>query len=246
MKSFTDGIVAWNKKRYGVDIDPEPLVITTGVHPGLIAALQDVLAARAARCCCRRRPTTASTATSPPPAPIAEENPLKVVNGRYSIDFEDFERRISHDTNTFILCNPQNPTGNCWSPEDLTAPRRNLPAAPRRRARRRDPLRLRHQGQQVHAVREPAEQGDRQQQHHVQGGEQVVRPRGDEVRVVLLRQRGLHRPGQGEQPRRPDDARHDRQQGGVRGRRGLAQRSASTTSTATTTSSRSSSTPTSR
>ena len=44
---------------------------------------------------------------------------MKLVNGRYSIDFEDFERRISHDTNTFILCNPQNPTGNCWSPEDL-------------------------------------------------------------------------------------------------------------------------------
>ena len=50
---------------------------------------------------------------------MAEENPMKVVNGRYSIDFEDFERRISHDTNAFILCNPQNPTGNCWSPEDL-------------------------------------------------------------------------------------------------------------------------------
>ena len=39
--------------------------------------------------------------------------------GRFSIDFDDFERRISHNTNTFILCNPQNPTGNCWSAEDL-------------------------------------------------------------------------------------------------------------------------------
>jgi cystathionine beta-lyase len=36
------------------------------------------------------------------------------------MDFEDLERRISHDTNTLILCNPQNPTGNCWSREDLT------------------------------------------------------------------------------------------------------------------------------
>ena len=35
------------------------------------------------------------------------------------MDFEDLERRISHDTNTLILCNPQNPTGNCWSREDL-------------------------------------------------------------------------------------------------------------------------------
>ncbi len=45
---------------------------------------------------------------------------MKLVDGRYSIDFEDFERHISHYTNTFILCNPHNPTGNCWSPEDLT------------------------------------------------------------------------------------------------------------------------------
>ena len=45
---------------------------------------------------------------------------MKLVNGRYAIDFEDLERRISHDTNTIILCNPQNPTGNCWSREDLT------------------------------------------------------------------------------------------------------------------------------
>ena len=49
----------------------------------------------------------------------AEESPLKFVNGKFQMDFDDFERRISLDTHTFILCNPQNPTGNCWSPEDL-------------------------------------------------------------------------------------------------------------------------------
>jgi cystathionine beta-lyase len=36
------------------------------------------------------------------------------------MDFDDLERRISHDTNSLILCNPQNPTGNTWSREDLT------------------------------------------------------------------------------------------------------------------------------
>ena len=46
-----------------------------------------------------------------------EESPLKLVDGRYC---DDLERRINHDTNTFILCNPQNPTGNCWSAEDLS------------------------------------------------------------------------------------------------------------------------------
>jgi cystathionine beta-lyase len=36
------------------------------------------------------------------------------------MDFEEFERHISADTKTLILCNPQNPTGNCWSRQDLT------------------------------------------------------------------------------------------------------------------------------
>jgi cystathionine beta-lyase len=44
---------------------------------------------------------------------------MRLVDGRYSIDFEDFERRARR-TNVFILCNPQNPTGNAWSAQDLT------------------------------------------------------------------------------------------------------------------------------
>jgi len=32
---------------------------------------------------------------------------------------DDLESRISQETDALILCNPQNPTGNCWSPEDL-------------------------------------------------------------------------------------------------------------------------------
>ena len=44
---------------------------------------------------------------------------MKFVNGRFQFDFEDFERRIGPDTNAFILCNPQNPTGNMWSADDL-------------------------------------------------------------------------------------------------------------------------------
>ncbi len=118
-RPFIESVVAWNKKRYGLDIDPDTVVMSEGVHPSLIAAIQTF---------------------SPPGSKVllvtptyngfysdltftrtkAEESPLKLVNGRYSIDFEDFERRISHDTNSFILCNPQNPTGNCWSAEDLT------------------------------------------------------------------------------------------------------------------------------
>jgi aspartate/methionine/tyrosine aminotransferase len=37
---MTEAVAAWNKKHYGIDIDPKTILLATGVHPGLIAALQ--------------------------------------------------------------------------------------------------------------------------------------------------------------------------------------------------------------
>src|SRR5215831_11656078 len=39
-KSFPEAIVRWNDKRYGVTVNPANLEITTGVHPGLVAAIR--------------------------------------------------------------------------------------------------------------------------------------------------------------------------------------------------------------
>jgi cysteine-S-conjugate beta-lyase len=117
-KSFSEGIISWNKRRYGVDINPDNLVITTGVHPGLIAALK-TFSPPGSKVILQTPTYNGFYGDLTATGTIAEESPLKLVNGRYSMDFEDLERRISHDTNTLILCNPQNPTGNCWSKEDL-------------------------------------------------------------------------------------------------------------------------------
>ena len=117
-KSFVEGIIAWNKRRNAIDVNPESVVITTGVHPGLIAAIKTFCPVGSKVLLIT--PTYNGfygdlrfTGTKP------EESQMKYVDGRYQIDFDDFERRISNDTNAFILCNPQNPTGNVWSPEDL-------------------------------------------------------------------------------------------------------------------------------
>ena len=105
---------------------------------------------------------------------------MKLVGRPFSIDFDDFERRISHDTNTLILCNPQNPTGNCWSPDDLM--RIGEICLKRRVVVLADEIHCDFVTKgEVHAVREPAEQGRRRQQPDVQGGEQVVRPRREQV-----------------------------------------------------------------
>lgn len=46
-------------------------------------------------------------------------NPLKVVDGRFEMDFEDLERKITGRTRLFILCNPHNPGGRAWDKETL-------------------------------------------------------------------------------------------------------------------------------
>ena len=116
--SYRQGIIDWNKRRYGVPVNPDNLVLTAGVHPALIAALQ-TFSPRGSKVLLLT-PTYNGFYSDLDYAQVkAEESPLTLVNGRYAIDFDDFERRISHETNTFILCNPQNPTGNCWSAADL-------------------------------------------------------------------------------------------------------------------------------
>ena len=116
--SFTQAIVDWNQRRYGLEIDPGSIELTSGVHSGLIAALRTF------------SPPGSSVLMNTPTydgfynfelrytRTVAEESEMQVVDGRYRVDWDDFERRAGR-ANVFILCNPQNPTGNCWSEEDL-------------------------------------------------------------------------------------------------------------------------------
>ncbi len=46
-------------------------------------------------------------------------NQLKVVDGKYEMDFDDLENKITPRTKLFILCNPHNPGGKVWNAETL-------------------------------------------------------------------------------------------------------------------------------
>ena len=116
--SYKESIVDWNRRRYGLEIDPDTIQHAPGVHAGVISTL---------RAFC---PPGSKVLMQTPGyngfytdirvvGCVAEESPLKLVDGRYRMDFEDLERRIDHDTHAFILCNPHNPTGNVWSRSDL-------------------------------------------------------------------------------------------------------------------------------
>ena len=116
---MTEAVAAWNKKHYGIDIDPNTIVLANGVHPGLIAALI-TFSPKGSKVLLQTPTYNGFYSDLTASQTKAEDVPLKFVNGKFAMDFDEFERRISIDTHTFLLCNPQNPTGNCWSAEDLT------------------------------------------------------------------------------------------------------------------------------
>ncbi|MFT5115573.1 MAG: cystathionine beta-lyase [Parasphingorhabdus sp.] len=48
-------------------------------------------------------------------------NPLKLVNGRYLMDFDDLEQKAARpDATMLYLCNPHNPVGRVWTRVELT------------------------------------------------------------------------------------------------------------------------------
>lgn len=48
------------------------------------------------------------------------DNPLRYADGRYEIDFEDFERKITDEqVKVLLLCSPHNPVGRVWTAEEL-------------------------------------------------------------------------------------------------------------------------------
>lgn len=47
-------------------------------------------------------------------------NPLELVNGQFRMNLEDLEEKLKNGCRMMILCNPHNPGGRVWTPEELT------------------------------------------------------------------------------------------------------------------------------
>jgi len=111
----------WFKKRHDWTIDKEDIFYSPGVVPA-IAILINILSEEG----------DGIVIQSPVYYPFTEKiksnkrniinNSLKYVDGKYSIDFEDLDRKLSLNTaKGMILCNPHNPVGRSWSAEELSS-----------------------------------------------------------------------------------------------------------------------------
>lgn len=119
-RDYFEAVSGWMRRRHGWEVQESWLVRT----PGVVFAL--ALAVKA-----YTRPGDAVLIQRPvyyPFSEVIEDNGRKVVSndlymgedGRYHIDFADFEQKIvSEHIKLFLLCSPHNPVGRVWTKEEL-------------------------------------------------------------------------------------------------------------------------------
>ena len=109
----------WFRTRHDWEIERSDLVITPGVVFAVATAIRTFT-----------RHGDAVLIQQPVYYPFANmirqnervlvDNPLHLIEGRYMIDFEDFEQKIvEHGVKLFILCSPHNPVGRVWTRAEL-------------------------------------------------------------------------------------------------------------------------------
>ena len=114
---FYEAIRWWYAERFDWAIDREWIVPDHGVVVSIntaIAALTDVGDGVMIQTPIYPPFMTAVTANKR----TLLENRLRYAEGRYTIDWEDFESK-AREARMFLLCSPHNPTTRAWHPEEL-------------------------------------------------------------------------------------------------------------------------------
>lgn len=118
-EDYFEAVKGWFKRRHGFDIESDWITITHGVVYAIVLAIRAFT-----------EPGDAVMVQQPVYYPFSESvrvNKRKLVNnqlvykdGRYEIDFEDFENKIKeNDVKLFLLCSPHNPVGRVWTRDEL-------------------------------------------------------------------------------------------------------------------------------
>ena len=113
-----NAVTRWQKIRHNWEVPPEWIVFTPGIVPALNMAVlvytdpgDKVLL---------------QSPVYPPFFSSIKENGRTIVNnqlieknGKYSIDFDDLEKKLSRGVRMMFFCNPHNPVGRVWSVRDV-------------------------------------------------------------------------------------------------------------------------------
>ena len=118
--SYYESIISWFERRHQWHIERDWIIYTSGVVPAISAIIKaltepgdKVLVQTPVYNCFFSSIRNNGCTTA--------ENALVRKGNSYEIDFDDFERQAADEkTKVFLLCNPHNPAGRVWTPEELS------------------------------------------------------------------------------------------------------------------------------
>ncbi len=116
--SLYDALIGWMQQRHGWPVKREWIVMCPGVVPSLHAAVMAF--AQTGEGVIVQPPVYFpffSAVTSSARRLI--ENPLRLIGGRYQIDFDHLEHCAANGAKLLLLCSPHNPVGRVWQPDEL-------------------------------------------------------------------------------------------------------------------------------
>ena len=118
--SYYESIISWFDRRHQWHIERDWILYTSGVVPAISAIIKaltepgdKVLVQTPVYNCFFSSIRNNGCTTA--------ENALVRKGNSYEIDFDDFEKQAADEkTKVFLLCNPHNPAGRVWTPEELS------------------------------------------------------------------------------------------------------------------------------
>lgn len=118
-QEFADAVTRWMNTRFDWAINPEWVKYVPGVMPGMIFAIRAFTE--------EGDKVLIQSPVYPPFSQVVqynnrrvEKNPLELENGRYKINFDDLEAKLScPKTKLMFLCNPHNPVCRAYTKEEL-------------------------------------------------------------------------------------------------------------------------------
>jgi cysteine-S-conjugate beta-lyase len=116
--SLYASIIEWCKKRHGWELEQGWITFTSGVVPALSTIINAFT-----------NPGDKIIIQSPVYPPFKDlvikndrtliENPLKLQDQYYKMDFADLEEKIDEHVKLIIICSPHNPVGRVWKNDEL-------------------------------------------------------------------------------------------------------------------------------
>lgn len=117
--SYYLSVIEWFQRRHGLRIKRRWMLYTTGVVPAISATIKGLVAPGESVLIMTPVYNCFFSSIRNNGCTILE-SPLVLRDGRYEINWEDFEAKCAQPTTTaFLLCNPHNPAGRVWTREEL-------------------------------------------------------------------------------------------------------------------------------